>query len=102
MKKELDELLMDFNIYNDCILWWSVIISSLKTLDSGSIWFIFEKVAEITPGNVAIQLLEKYELDLTRFDAKRLDQGMNDEYISQFVQIYIARILLNSISVFCF
>ena len=53
-----------------------IIISLLKTTDSASIWFVFEKVAEITPANVAIPLLEKYELDLTRFDAKRLDQGL--------------------------
>ena len=46
VKKDLDELLMDFNVYNDCILWWSIIISTLKTLDSSALWRIFGKVAE--------------------------------------------------------
>eukprot|EP00483_Globobulimina_turgida_P006211 UN06221 len=37
-------------------------------------WAIFSKVAEYTPGSVAIQLLEKYQFDLTRFRAERLDK----------------------------
>ena len=52
-----------------------MIISLLKTTDSSSTWWIFGKIAEITPSNVAISLLEKYALDLTRFDANNLDQG---------------------------
>ena len=97
--KNLDELLMDFNVYDDCILWWCIIIHILKTRSSLSLWLIFEKVAEsyvkfvaflpsllfviqsffifsllniVTPGNCAIQLLSEFELDLTRFDAEKL------------------------------
>ena len=72
--KDLAELLLDFNVYNDAVIWWFIIISSLKTYPSKSMWLIFGKVAEFTPGAVAIELLEKYRFDLTRFDAQQLDK----------------------------
>ena len=73
-KKDLNELLLDFNVYDDAVIWWFIIISSLKTYPSKSLWLLFGKVAEITPGTVAIELLEKYKYDLTRFNAQRLDK----------------------------
>ena len=73
-RKDLNELLLDFNVYEDAVIWWFLIISSLKAYPSKSMWLIFGKVAEITPGAVAIELLEKYRFDLTRFNAKRLDK----------------------------
>eukprot|EP01084_Bolivina_argentea_P067703 123248_1 len=72
--KDLSELLLDFNVYDDAVIWWFIIISSLKTYPSKSMWLIFESVAEITPGSVAIELLEKYRFDLTRFNASKLDK----------------------------
>ena len=49
-KKDVDELLLDFNVYNDCVLWWFVIIQILTTTQTKSIWLLFNKVAELTPG----------------------------------------------------
>eukprot|EP01084_Bolivina_argentea_P025249 46956_1 len=48
LKKDLDELLMDFNVYNDAVIWWFIIINSLKTYPSKSMWLIFQKIAELT------------------------------------------------------
>eukprot|EP01083_Nonionella_stella_P161426 528743_1 len=73
-RKDLNELLWDFNVYGDSVIWWYLIISSLKTYPSKSMWLIFEKVAEITPASVAIELLEQYKFDLTRFNATKLDR----------------------------
>ena len=74
-QKDLYDLFQDFNVYNDCILWWYIIISILKTNSNNrSLWIIFERVAEITAGNIAIQLLEKFQFDLTRFDHNKLDK----------------------------
>ena len=64
-KKDLDELLLDFNVYEDAVIWWFKVIQLLKTYPSKSLWLIFEKVAEYTPGTVAIALLEEYKYDLT-------------------------------------
>eukprot|EP01084_Bolivina_argentea_P057813 105592_1 len=30
-KKDINELLLDFNVYNDCIIWWFIIIKVLTT-----------------------------------------------------------------------
>jgi len=73
-QKDVDELLLDFNVYNDCVIWWFVIILILTNTQTKSIWIIFNKVAELTPGNVAIELLDRYKHELTRFPAERLDE----------------------------
>ena len=70
-KKDVNELLLDFNVYNDCVIWWFVIIKILDEIQTKSIWILFNKVAELTPGNVAIELLDRYKHDLTRFDAEK-------------------------------
>ena len=75
-KKDVDELLLDFNVYNDCVIWWFVIIKILDEVQTKSIWILFNKVAELTPGNVAIELLDRYKEDLTRFEADKLDERM--------------------------
>ena len=72
--KDLDELILEFNVYNDVIIWWFEIMSLLKQYPSKSLWLIFEKVAEITPARVSIALLEEYQYDLTRFDAENLNR----------------------------
>eukprot|EP01084_Bolivina_argentea_P067702 123247_1 len=72
--KDLSELLLDFNVYDDAVIWWFIIISSLKTYPSKSMWLIFQKIAELTPGGVAIELLEKYRFVLTRFNSEKLDK----------------------------
>ena len=75
--KEVNELLLDFNVYNDCVIWWFIIVTILGNQSTKSIWLLFNKVAELTPGNCAIQLLDKYKFDLTRFNADHLEQSMN-------------------------
>eukprot|EP01083_Nonionella_stella_P282358 960812_1 len=72
--KDLNELLLDFNVHNDSVIFWFIIISKLKQYPSKSMWLIFGRVAEITPCSVAIELLEKYRFDLTRFPANRLER----------------------------
>eukprot|EP01084_Bolivina_argentea_P006468 12273_1 len=72
--KDVDELLGDFNVYNDCVIWWFVIVQVLTTIQTKAIWLLFNTVAELTPGNVAIELLDRYKFDLTRFDADTLNQ----------------------------
>ena len=70
--KDLNELLGDFNVYNDCIIWWYIIINKLKTYPSKSLWLIFAEIAKITPHRVALELLHVYQADLTRFEAEQL------------------------------
>eukprot|EP01083_Nonionella_stella_P080091 219900_1 len=65
LSKDLDELLMGFNPYNDCVLFWSIIITLLKVRNSGSLFKVFARVAEISPASVAIKLLDKYKLELS-------------------------------------
>eukprot|EP01083_Nonionella_stella_P213062 768781_1 len=73
-KKEVDELILDFNVYNDCVLWWYIIMEILGTAQTKAIWLLFNRVAELTPSNVAFSLLDKYKFDLTRFDAHNLEE----------------------------
>eukprot|EP01083_Nonionella_stella_P077453 211552_1 len=52
-EKEVDELLSEFNVYNDCVLWWPIIMSKLsKTQTNRVIWLLLNRVAELTPTNV--------------------------------------------------
>ena len=74
-KKDVDELLLDFNVYNDCVIWWFIIVNMLCNQQTKAIWLLFNKVAELTPGNCAIQLLDTYKFDLTRFDAEHLEES---------------------------
>ena len=46
-EKDLNELLLDFNVYDDAVIWWFIIISSLKAYPSKSMWLIFQKCAEV-------------------------------------------------------
>ena len=71
-EKDLKELLGDFNVYNDCIIWWYIIINKLKTYPQKSLWLIFSEIAKITPHKVALELLSVYGADLTRFEADQL------------------------------
>eukprot|EP01084_Bolivina_argentea_P148121 259029_1 len=71
-KKDLYELLIDFNVYDDCIIWWYIIISKLKSYPSPSLWLIFAEIAKLTPHKIAIELLQMYQADLTRFDEEQL------------------------------
>eukprot|EP01084_Bolivina_argentea_P303232 523479_1 len=72
--KDINELLSDFDIYNDAILWWFVIMQILNSRHSKSIWLLINRVAELSPGNVAIALFDKYKDDLTRCDTAKLDE----------------------------
>ena len=72
--KDLEALFCNFNVYDDCILWWYLIITSLKTYSSKAMWLIFAKVALIAPHKISIELLQKYQKDLTRFDANELNK----------------------------
>eukprot|EP01083_Nonionella_stella_P178794 632759_1 len=74
LSKDLDELLMGFNPYNDCVLFWSIIIALLKLRNSRSLFMVFERVAEISPGSVAIKLLNKYKLELSRYETEQVDK----------------------------
>ena len=71
---DLNELFCNFNVYDDCILWWYLIITSLKTYASKSMWLIFARVALVAPHKISIELLQKYQKDLTRFDANELNK----------------------------
>ena len=51
-KKDVDELLLDFNVYNDCVIWWFVLVQILLTVQTKALWLLFNKVAELTPGIV--------------------------------------------------
>merc|ERR1719361_2067695 len=83
--KDVDELIGDFNVYNDCVLWWFITIQILTSTQTKAIWILFNKIGELTPGNVAIELLDRYKFDLTRFDAKHLEQlGQNIVIGSQY------------------
>ncbi len=46
----------------------------LTTAQTKSLWLLFNRVAQLTPGNVAIGLLDRYKFDLTRFAADTLNQ----------------------------
>eukprot|EP01084_Bolivina_argentea_P287566 493451_1 len=70
-QNDLKDLFMNYNVYDDCIIWWCILISTLKYSQSSSPWLIFEQVAEITPTNVAISLLSHYEYELSKFDEKK-------------------------------
>lgn len=72
--QDLDELFCNFNVYDDCILWWYLIITSLKNYANKSMWLIFARVALIAPHKISIELLDKYQKDLTRFDANELNK----------------------------
>eukprot|EP01083_Nonionella_stella_P291162 990764_1 len=73
-KKDLDELFCNFDVYNDCVIWWYLIITSLKSYPSKALWLIFARIALITPHKISLCLLSKYQQDLTRFDANELDK----------------------------
>eukprot|EP01084_Bolivina_argentea_P295102 507981_1 len=73
-EKDLGDLFQDFDVYSNCVLWWYIIMSILKTHSARSLWLILERVAEITASNIAIQLLEKFQFDLTRFSHTKLDK----------------------------
>lgn len=72
IEKDLKELLIDFNVYNDCIIWWYIIINKLKTYPTKAVWLIFAEIAKMTPHKVALELLQIYQEDLTRFEADQL------------------------------
>eukprot|EP01083_Nonionella_stella_P230215 814042_1 len=74
LSKDLDELLQGFNPYNDCVLFWSVIIALLKVRNSQSLFRVFARVAEISPGSVSIKLLNKYKLELSRYESEQVDK----------------------------
>eukprot|EP01083_Nonionella_stella_P230213 814037_1 len=74
LSKDLDELLQGFNPYNDCVLFWAVIIALLKVRSSESLFHVFARVAEISPGSVSIKLLNKYKLELSRYETEKVDQ----------------------------
>ena len=74
VEQDLDELFCNFNIYDDCILWWYLIITSLKNYANKSMWLIFARVALVAPHKISIELLDKYTKDLTRFDANELNK----------------------------
>ena len=63
--KDVNELIGDFNVYNDCVLWWFIIIQILTNEATKAIWILFNKVGELTPGNVAIELLDRYKFGTT-------------------------------------
>eukprot|EP01084_Bolivina_argentea_P076823 139275_1 len=67
-RNDLKDLFMNFNVYGDCVVWWCILISTLKYSQSSSIWLILERVAELTPTNVSICLLSHYEYELSKFD----------------------------------
>lgn len=73
-KKDLNELFCNFDVYNDCIIWWYLIITKLKSYPSKALWLIFARIALVTPHKISIRLLQKYQKDLTRFDADELDK----------------------------
>eukprot|EP00485_Elphidium_margaritaceum_P015088 CAMPEP_0202731060 /NCGR_PEP_ID=MMETSP1385-20130828/186951_1 /ASSEMBLY_ACC=CAM_ASM_000861 /TAXON_ID=933848 /ORGANISM="Elphidium margaritaceum" /LENGTH=2462 /DNA_ID=CAMNT_0049397343 /DNA_START=90 /DNA_END=7479 /DNA_ORIENTATION=- len=73
-KNDVDELLLDFNVYDDCVIWWFVLVLVLTNTQTEAIWLIFNRVAELTPGNMAIELLDRYKNELTRYPEKRLEE----------------------------
>eukprot|EP01084_Bolivina_argentea_P145456 254946_1 len=74
LKKDLYELFCNFDVYNDCLIWWYLLITMMKSYPSKALWLIFSRVALITPHKISIRLLQKYQTDLTRFDAKELNK----------------------------
>ena len=71
-KKDLDELVTDFNVHEDCIIWWYIIISKLKTYPSKALWLIFARIGLESPHLISLELLQEYHTDLTRFEADQL------------------------------
>ena len=44
-KKDVTELLMDWNIRNDAVIWWNEMIIRLQTYPSKSLWVCFSNIA---------------------------------------------------------
>eukprot|EP01083_Nonionella_stella_P318864 1167628_1 len=74
ISKELDELLQGFDVYNDCVLFWSLILALLKKHNGKSLFRVFQRVAEISPASVSIKLLNKYKLELSRYRSEQVDK----------------------------
>lgn len=73
-KIDLDALLHGFNVHDDCIVWWKLIIYELKNEPRSAIWLIFEEIALSTPTPMAMRLLKEYKYDLTRFSTERVNR----------------------------